>query len=143
MILHQLSHLNWVAVVVATFTAFLIGSVWFTPQVALRRWAAALASYTGKTIDELLRPPTRVSIVQWLVGMFLGSIVVGLLVHAGAADSPGSGAVLGLVLWAGIGATFSSWPPIFGGQPWRLWAVNNSAYLLMLVAGGTILGAWR
>ena len=134
MILDNLSHLNWAAVAVATLAAFLIGSVWFTPQVALRRWAAAVSSYTGRPLDDLLRPPAPWPLLQWLVGMFAGSIAVALLVRAGGADSAGSGAVLGLVLWAGIGATFSSWPVIFAGQPWRLWAVNNGAFLLMLVA---------
>jgi hypothetical protein len=64
-------------------------------------------------------------------------------VEAVDADSVGDGIVLGLVLGAGMGATFSSWPPIFARMPWQWWLVNNGAFLLMLVAMGAILGGWR
>jgi hypothetical protein len=66
-----------------------------------------------------------------------------MLVRATGADSAGRGIVLGLVLWAGLAATFSSWPSIFAKQPWSLWAINNAVFVLMLVAAGAILGGWR
>jgi len=143
MILHQLSHLNWGAVVVATFAAFAIGSVYYMPQVMGDRWAAVVAGYTGRDKKELSGNPVPSALAQWLAGMFVCATVFAMLVRAGGADSAGSGIVLGLVLWAGLGATFSSWPAIFARQPWSLWAINNAVFVLMLVAAGAILGGWH
>ena len=143
MILHELSHLNWAAVVVATFVAFAIGSVYYLPPVMGDRWAAVVARYTGRDVKELSGNPVPSALAQWLLGMFVCATVFAMLVRATGADSAGSGIVLGLVLWVGIGATFSSWPSIFAKQPWSLWAINNAVFVLMLVAAGAILGGWH
>jgi hypothetical protein len=143
MILHQLSHLNWGAVVAATFVAFAIGSVYYMPQVMGDRWAAVVAGYTGRDVKELSGNPVPSALAQWLAGMFVCATVFAMVVRAGGADSVGSGIVLGIVLWAGFGATFSSWPAIFAKQPWSLWAINNVVFVLMLVAAGAILGGWH
>jgi hypothetical protein len=60
------------------------------------------------------------------LGIATTAVVMALTVEAVGAYSAGDGAVLGLVLGAGFGATLSSWPP-----------------MLMQVATGAILGAWR
>jgi len=143
MILHQLSHLNWGAVVVATFVAFAIGSVYYLPAVMGDQWAAVVARYTGRDVKELSGNPVPSALAQWLLGMFVCATVFAMLARASGADCASRGVVLGLVLWAGIGATFSSWPSIFAKQPWSLWAINNAVFVLMLVAAGAILGGWR
>lgn len=49
----------------------------------------------------------------------------------------GDGLVLGAILWAGFGATFSGWQVFFANQPWMLWVINNVALLIiqLLMAG--------
>ena len=144
MILELLDEINWAAVGASLVAAFAIGLVWFSPSALGTVWARHVSRYTGIPEAEITggasQPP---ALAKWLVGFAMTAVVLALAVEAVGADSVGDGVVLGLVLGVGLGATLSSWPPIFARMPWAWWLVNNGAYLLTLVAMGAILGAWR
>lgn len=38
----MLEHINWLAVLVATLSSFLIGAVWYSPLMFARPWQRAL-----------------------------------------------------------------------------------------------------
>jgi Protein of unknown function (DUF1761) len=144
MILDFLDDINWAAVGTALGAAFAIGLVWFSPPALGGFWARQVSRYTGIPEGEITNgasQPRRLA--KWLISIAITAVAIGLAVEAADADSVGDGIVLGLVLAVGLGATSTSWPPIFARMPWRWWLVNNGAFLLMLVAMGAILGGWR
>jgi hypothetical protein len=144
MILDFLDDINWAAVGAALVAAFAIGLVWFSPSALGGFWARQVSRYAGIPEGEITSGASQPSpLAKWLVAITITSVAMALAVEAVDADSVGDGIVLGLVLGAGMGATFSSWPPIFARMPWQWWLVNNGAFLLMLVAMGAILGGWR
>lgn len=144
MILDFLNDINWVAVGASVVAAFAIGTVWFSPAALGGYWARQVCRYTGMAEGEITSGASQgPPLVKWLVGFAIAAVAVALIGEAVNADSAGDGIVLGLVLGVGVAATFSSWPPIFARMPWEWWLVNNGAFLLMLVAMGAILGAWR
>ncbi len=144
MILDFLDDINWAAVGTSLVAAFAIGLVWFSPRALGGFWARQVSRYTGIPEGEITSGASQPSpLAKWLVGIAITAVAMALAVEAVDADSVGDGIVLGLVLGVGLGATFSSWPPIFARMPWRWWLVNNGAFLLMLVAMGAILGGWR
>jgi hypothetical protein len=115
MILDSLDELNWAAVGTTSIAAFAIGAVWFSPSVLGGFWARQVARYTGAAAADITAAAARpASLAKWLAGLAVG-----------------------------LGATFSSWPPVFARMPWGWWLVNNGAFVLMLAAIGAILGAWR
>lgn len=144
MILDCLGDVNWAAVGASLVAALAIGLVWFAPSALGGFWARQVSRYTGIPEAEITagasQPP---ALAKWLVGIAITAAVLALAVEAVDADSAGDGAVLGLLLGGGFGATFSGWPPIFARMPWKWWLVNNGAFLLMQVVMGAILGAWR
>jgi hypothetical protein len=144
MILDPLNDLNWPAVAAAVAAAFAIGIVWFSPQVLGGFWARQVARYTGVAEAEITvaaRQPR--ALATWLVGFAAAAVAMALSAKAVGADSASDGILLGLLLALGLGATFSSWPPVFARMPWAWWLVSNGAFLLMLTTMGAILGAWR
>ena len=144
MILDFLDDINWAAVGASLVAAFAIGLVWFSPSALGSFWAKRVSRYTGIPEGEITSGASQATpLAKWLVGIAITAVVMALTVEAVGADSAGDGVVLGLVLGVGFGATFSSWPPIFARMPWTWWLVNNGAFLLMQVAMGAILGAWR
>ena len=144
MILDSLSDINWAAAGTSLAAAFAIGLVWFSPSTLGSFWARQVSRYTGIPENEITSGASHVTaLAGWLVGIAITAVAMALTVKAVGADSAGDGAILGLVLGVGFGATFSSWPPIFARMPWAWWLVNSGAFLLMQVVMGAILGAWQ
>ena len=69
--------------------------------------------------------------------------MLALAIELGGADSVWDGALTGLVLGIGLGATLNTWPVILARMPRTWWMLNNGAFLAMQLAMGAILGAWR
>ena len=144
MILDFHDDINWAAFGASLIAAFAIGLVWFSPSALGNVWAKQVSRYTGIPVGEITSGASQATpLAKWLGGIAITAVVTALTVEAVGADSAGDGIVVGLALGVGLGATFSSWPPIFARMPWQWWLVNNGAFLLMLVAMGAILGAWQ
>lgn len=142
--LGTLASLNYAAVVAAAVAALVIGFVWYLPPLLGTRWARYVSGYTGAPEREILQPADPVRpLGLWAVAFLLNALVLALLVRALGLATVGEAVVLGVLVWVGLGATFSLWPVAFARQPWGLWAVNNGAHLLMQVAMATILTLWR
>lgn|GEM_PF-2289414 len=140
----SVDELNWAAVGVSILVAFVLGSVWFAPGVLGNYWARQVAHYTGVPETEIASAAARPSsLLRWAVGMALNVIVLAMVIEAARGDSAPEGIALGVAVWFGFAATFSSWPPIFARMPWEWWLVNNGAFLLMQVGTGALLAVWR
>jgi hypothetical protein len=143
-ILEFLNDVNWAAVGASLVAAFAIGLVWFAPSALGSFWARQVSRYAGIPEGDITSGASQATpLAKWLLGIAITAVVMALTVEAVGADSAGDGVVLGLVLGIGFGATLSSWPPIFARMPWQWWLVNSGAFLLIQVAMGAILGAWR
>jgi hypothetical protein len=143
-ILSSLDDVNWPAVGVSLVAAYAIGLAWFAPPALGRFWARHVSRYTGIPEGDITSAASQATpLAKWLVAIAINAVVIALTVEAVDADSASDGVVLGLIVALGFGATFSSWPAIFARMPWQWWLVNNGAFLLMQVAMGAILGAWR
>ncbi len=144
MILEFIDDLNWAAVAVSVVVAFVIGSAWFMPGVLGTYWARQVSRYSHASEMEITSGASRpAALLRWIAAMSMNVIVLALVVGAAGADSAVEGIVLGVILWLGFGATFSSWPSIFARMPWEWWLVNNGAFLIMQIAAGGILAVWR
>ena len=144
MILDLLNDVSWTAAGASLIAAFAIGLVWFSPSALGNFWAQQVSRYAGIPEGQITSGASQATpLAKWLLGIATTAVVMALTVEAVGADSARDGAVLGLVLGVGFGATLSSWPPIFARMPWQWWLVNSGAFLLMQVAMGAILGAWR
>lgn len=144
MILAALANLNWIAVAASALLAFAIGLAWFAPRSLGTIWAGHVSRYTGtppaEIADAASRPPT---LGAWLTTIVINAVVVALVIELGGARSAWDGALIGLALGVGLGATLNTWPLIFAGMPRTWWVLNTGAFLVMQVAIGAILGVWH
>jgi hypothetical protein len=138
-----LTELNWTAIGAAAVAAFILGIVWFAPRVFGNYWAGLVSRYSGIPTRELNANAARpATLAKWFLVISVSAIALALVIDAAGAETPGEGAVLGLVLGIGIGVAFWSWPPIFALIPWRWWLVTSGSFVLMQVTMGAILTAW-
>jgi hypothetical protein len=142
-VLDALGDVRWLALIVASVGAYVVGAAWFAPSVLGTVWARDVARYSGTTTDDVARRAAEPAVLaQWFLSVLVTALTIELVVQATGADGAAEGAVLALVLGAGVGAAFFSWPVVFARLPLRWWLLNSGAFALMLGAMGAVLGAW-
>jgi hypothetical protein len=137
MILDLFGELNWLAVVVATLAWFAFSAIWYSIPPLSKAWAtAAKVDTTGDG------PPLALLFVPTLIGYFVTTVVIGLLVAGLGIDSLGEGLVLGFVLGVGFGMVGALVNQVYEGKGSSYFLINgvNAVIAYGIVAG--ILSVW-
>jgi hypothetical protein len=137
MILDLFGELNWLAVVVATIAWFAFSAIWYSVPPLSKAWAKAAKVDTSGD-----GPPLAMLFIPTLIGYFVTTIVIGLLVAGLGADTLGDGIVLGAVLGIGFGMVGALVSQIYETKGSAYWLINgiNSAIAYAIV--GAILAVW-
>ena len=126
---------SWLAVIVAAVVGFVIGFIWFLPQVFGRQWAAA----SGRTLPA----PGEVaysSIAIGAVASLVTAYVLALLAGAVGATTLVDGAILGFVAWLGFIATSTVNAVLYEGRNTTWWSITAGYWLVILVVMGAVIG---
>jgi hypothetical protein len=137
MILDLFGELNWLAVVVATLAWFAFSAIWYSIPPLSKAWAtAAKVDTTGDG------PPLALLFVPTLIGYFVTTVVIGLLVAGLGIDSLGEGLVLGVGLGVGFGMVGALVNQVYEGKGSSYFLINgvNAVIAYGIVAG--ILSVW-
>jgi hypothetical protein len=135
--MNAIGHLNWLAILVATVVAFLLGGLWFSPVLFANQWVAAL----GKTKEEMGKPGPAMA-MSFLTTL-ITAISISILVHVLNALTMSGGVRLGLLLGIGIYATGTASDYAFTNWPRKLFLIQASYHVIMLVVMTAIIAAWR
>jgi hypothetical protein len=130
------SQINWLAVLAAAVSSFVLGGLWYSPLLFHRPWKAAVG------LDEAqLRRGTG--------GVFAGAFVCSLIAAVnlgfflGARPSAGFGTLAGFAAGLGWVATGLTTTYLFERRPGRLTAIDAGYHVVSLTVMGAILGAWH
>lgn len=133
--------INYWAVILATLSSMVVGSIWYTPKVFGNYWMkAANVTPSGKASDAV-RP-----ILITVVVSFISAWVL-----AGAADISWSfydgsflwnAVVTTIILWAGFTAARFITHDAFDGRPAGLTVLNVAHEFVTLVIMAIIIGVW-
>jgi hypothetical protein len=132
-----LSGVNWLAVVVATIAAFLLGGLWYSKVLFGSAWMQEVG-LTEEAVNNANMAKT-----------FGGTIVLQILAATalsaffGADDTWLSGLQTGI--WVGLFwlATAYGVTYLFEQRSLRLFLINAGYYVVLYAIMGTILGAWH
>lgn len=130
------SQINWLAVLAAALSAFVLGGLWYSPWLFHRPWQAAVG------LDEAaLRRGTGVV----FGGAFVCSLIaaVNLAFFLGEKATVGFGTFAGFAAGLGWVATGMTTTYLFERRPGRLTVIDAGYHVVSLTIMGTILGAWR
>ena len=133
--MHALSSLNWIAVLVAALSGFVIGGLWYGPLFQ-KPWMR----HTGITKEQ----GASTSPVRLFGGAYALNLIaatgVALLIgdHAGWLWGLHAGALAGAFFVAtALGVIY-----LFEQRPFGLWLINAGYQVVNFSAMGAILGAW-
>jgi len=132
MILDLFGDLNWLAVVVATLAWFAFSAVWYSVPPLSQAWASAAGVDT-----EADGPPLALLFVPTLIGYFVTTIVIALLVEGTGVETLADGVVLGVVLGIGFGVVGALVNQVYERKGSSYWLINgiNAVIAFAIVAG--------
>jgi hypothetical protein len=137
MILDLFGELNWLAVVVATLAWFAFSAIWYSVPPLSKAWAtAAKVDTTGDA------PPLALLFIPTLIGYFVTTVVIGLLVAGVGADGIGEGVALGVVLGVGFGMVGALVNQVYEGKGSSYFLINGVNAVIAYGIVAAILAVW-
>ncbi len=128
--------INWLAVIVGTVFNMILGFLWYGPFFG-RLWMGQI----GKRPEEL-NPNPRLYFFNALAAL-VSAIVLALLVRGLGITGWASGALAGIVVWLGIGATASLTRTLFEGTRPGVWVLHAAYQLVAFAVQGALFAVWR
>jgi hypothetical protein len=129
-------HVNYLAVVVAAISTFLLGGLWYSPKLFGPAWQHA-AGDTRKKEDGHPAKVFGTSFLFSLVAAYAYAVLIPPPTSVSAAT------LQGLLVGAGIVATSFGINYQFANRSNLLWLIDGGYHALQFAIFGAILGAWR
>jgi hypothetical protein len=129
--------LNWLAIIVAAISAFLLGGLWYSPLLFAKRWMKE----TGITEED-----TKNTNMIKLFGLaFLLSLIASffLAMFIGPKAGAGFGALAGFMAGFGWVFTFIGISYLFESRTLVHFLINATYSVLSLTIMGFIIGIWQ
>lgn len=129
---------SWWPVIAAAVIYIALGSAWYSKAGFGKQWA----KLSGRKLEDMTGSgnlPMGILTVAALVQAFL----LANIVRDVGATTISDGLLLGFILWLGFVAATSLGDYLFGGRPWKLWQINASYYLIVLLINGWLLAVWH
>jgi len=136
--LSDISHINWLAVLLAFVASMVIGFVWYLPAVLGNRWMAAI----GKTEEDLKNISGGAGIwVPMMVAAALTAILLAVLISKLDLDNALAGGFFALVLALVFRAGGHLIHNGFAGRPVAVTLIDSGHDLVAMTVAGLIIGA--
>ena len=139
--------INWLAVLVAGISSFVIGGIWYSPGLFGKAWMK-----DNKFTEEEVKRADKGKIFAWsAIFSLLMAVNLAMFLSEPAGTCPADCFVKTDITWgatagflAGIW-TFSAIAihSLFERKPWRLIFINGFYSVVSLTLMGAIIGVWR
>jgi hypothetical protein len=148
----ELTNINWLAVIAASFSSFIIGALWFGPKTFYPVWMTAM----GRKVPTEQVKMSAGSTILMFGGTYVGALVqvatLAVIVALARTVDPTigalGGAAIGALLGFGIGAAASFSHRQFAQQNHKqvqavwVWLIEVGQDIVCLTVAGVIIGAW-
>lgn len=148
----ELTNINWLAVIAASFSSFIIGALWFGPKTFYPVWMTAM----GRKVPTEQVTMSAGSTILMFGGTYVGALVqvatLAVIVALARTVDPTigalGGAAIGALLGFGIGAAASFSHRQFAQQNHKqvqavwVWLIEVGQDIVCLTIAGAIIGAW-
>lgn len=139
--------MNYLAIFVATFAAFVIGAIWFGPKTFYPVWVKALGVDPNDPQQQAKSTPAGLmfglTFVAQLAMAFAVALVLELVEAAHGSVALLDGLSVGLVLGVLVAAASSLSHRLFAQQGFKVWAIEVGQDAVAILAMALILAAWR
>jgi hypothetical protein len=130
-------NLNWLAIIVAAVSAFILGGLWYSPLMFAKRWMkeTGITEESTKNIN-MIKLFSLAFILSMIASFFLAMFIGG---KAGA----GFGALAGFMAGLGWVFTFMGISYLFEARTLAHFLINSIYSIVSLTIMGAIIGVWQ
>ena len=140
--------INWLAVLTAGISAFVIGGIWYSPGLFGKAWMKD----NNFTEEQIKQGGNKAKIFGWTfifsllmaanLGMFLADTPVECVGKCAQKTDLTWGITAGFLagIWTFCAIAIHS---LFEQKPWRLILINGFYSMVSLILMGAIIGVWR
>lgn len=133
-----MSDINFLAVIAAAILYFIIGMIWYSPQLFGTKWM----EMTKINPEECKKGMKSAMAGAFVVGLVM-AFVLAHFINVSNATTALDGAKVGFWAWLGFGATIPFSAVLWEKKPLNLYFIHTLCILVGLLAMGALLGAWR
>jgi len=133
----SLAGVNWLAVVVSTVIAFVIGGIWYSKALFGSVWLEEV----GLTEEATKSANMPITFAGTFILQFLA--ITALAVLAGAESTWQSGLQIGLLIGVFWIATAYGITYLFEQRTMRLFLINAGYNVVLFAIAGTLVGFWH
>jgi hypothetical protein len=130
-------NLNWLAIIVAAISAFILGGLWYSPLMFVKRWMKETGITEESTKNNNMVKVFGLAFILSLVASFFLAMFIGP--KAGAAF----GALAGFMAGLGWVFTFMGIIYLFESRSLAHFMINALYSVVSLTIMGLILGVWQ
>ncbi|MEV4669639.1 DUF1761 domain-containing protein [Microbacterium sp. LWO12-1.2] len=133
--------INYWAVLLATASSMIVGSIWYTPKVFGTRWS----KLANVDMDRPASSATMAIITTVIVSFITAWVLAGasaIAWHFYGGSFFWGAIVTAVTLWAGFTAARFITHDAFEGRPTRLTTLNIAHELVTVVVMGVLIGVW-
>ena len=130
-------NLNWLAIIVAAASAFLLGSLWYSPILFAKRWMKETGITEESTKNTNMIKLFSLAFILSFVASFFLAMFIGA--NAGAAF----GALSGFMAGVGWVFTFMGISYLFESRSLAHFLINSLYSVASLTLMGFIIGIWQ
>jgi hypothetical protein len=129
---------NWLAVLAAALSAFLLGGLWYSPAMFFKAWRRG----TGLTDEQLQKGSHPLKIYG---GAFVLSLIAATVFAMFLGPKPELGLAIGAGAAAGLCWVAASFGInyLFEHKPFCLFLVNGGYHAVQFTLYGLVLGLWH
>jgi hypothetical protein len=130
-------NLNWLAIIVAAVSAFVLGGLWYSPLMFVKRWMKETGITPESTKNNNMFKVFGLGFVLSLIASFF------LAMFIGAKAGAGFGAMAGFMAGLGWVFTFMGISYLFESRTFAHFLINSTYSIVSLTIMGLIIGVWQ
>lgn len=132
--------INYIAVLLATLSSMVIGSIWYTPRVFGNYWMKKAGITPSGNAKDAIRPILVTVLVSFITSWVLaGAAYISYDFYGGSFLV--NSVVTGIVLWGGFTAARFITHDAFDGRPTGLTVLNVAHEFVTILVMALIIGA--
>ena len=133
--------INYWAVILATLSSMVVGSVWYTPRVFGNYWMKAAGITPSGDSKDAIRPIAVTLVVSFITAWVLaGAAFISWDFYGGSFFV--NSLLTAIILWAGFTAARFITHDAFDGRPAGLTVLNVAHEFVTIVIMAIIIGVW-
>lgn len=133
--------INYWAVVLATLSTMIVGSIWYTPKVFGNAWMRLAKVDPNRPGASAVLPIIVTVLVSFVTAWVLAGATT-IAWHFYGGSYLVSALLTGIILWAGFTAARFITHDAFEGRPTNLTVMNIAHELVTVVVMAVIIGVW-